>query len=49
MTKDKPDKKLAKEQLLLEAARLGRFDELESVLGQSPMQRFKKKSNPLAR
>lgn len=48
MTKEK-EKKLAKEQVLLEAARLGQLDRLEAILSQSQVVKWRKKSNPLAR
>lgn len=48
MTKDKKDK-IGKEQLLLEASRLGQLDQLEAILSQSQPHRLKKKTNPLAR
>lgn len=48
MTKEKKDK-IGKEQLLLEASRLGKLEELENILSQSQPYRLKKKTNPLAR
>lgn len=48
MTKEK-DKKVANEQLLLEASRLGNVAQLETILGQFQQSKAKKKTNPLAR
>lgn len=48
MTKEK-EKKVGKDQLLLEASRLGHLHQLESILGQLRQLKSKKKSNPLAR
>mgnify|MGYP006965677684 CR=1 FL=1 len=48
MAKEK-DRKTGKDQLLLEASRLGDARQLESILGQLQALKSKKKSNPLAR
>lgn len=47
MTRDK-EKKFAKDQLLLEAARLGQVNQLEIILKEF-QHKSKKRSNPLAR
>lgn len=49
MIRDRTERKLGKEQRLLEAARLGRADQLEEVLNCFAQQKSWKKSNPLAR
>jgi hypothetical protein len=48
MTRER-DKKLGKEQQLLDAARLGQFNQLETILRQFDQLKTKKRSNPLAR
>lgn len=48
MTKDK-EKKVGKDQLLLEAARLGQIERLEAILSQNQQLKSRKKTNPLAR
>ena len=47
MTRDR--EKLAREQQLLEAARLGQLKQLEAILGQIQQLKTKRRSNPLAR
>ena len=48
MTRDK-EKKLTKEQQLLNAARLGQVEQLEAILNQFMQLKSKKRTNPLAR
>lgn len=49
MTKDIKDKKLNKNQQLLEASRLGQLQQLECILSQFQQLESRKKTNPLAR
>lgn len=48
MAKEK-DKKIGKDQILLEASRLGQYKQIESILSQFHTLKSKKKTNPLAR
>lgn len=43
------DKKVGKDQVLLEASRLGQYKQIESILRQFHTLKTKKKTNPLAR
>lgn len=49
MIKDRAERKIGKEQKLLEAARLGQVEQLEQILSCFAQQKSWKKSNPLAR
>ena len=49
MTKDRDKKQLARDQQLLEAARLGQFNQLETILRHHQQLKSKRRTNPLAR